>query len=192
MSAIENYTLAFDEINSLMDTSFDNASELDSEKRARKIKNDVLEILVYAYYSGVKAASEMLKKDLNIDRDMMMEIIYLNIDGKDWEDRIEFYIFASGREGVKRLVQTEYHRIWNAGALDGATAYGKLTGKQVKKKWNTMLDDRVRDTHWYLEGNTVPVGGFFRTYDGDYGLYPGDFQHAENNVNCRCYITFSI
>ena len=192
MSAIENYTLAFDEINSLMDTSFDNASELDSEKRARKIKNDVLEILVYAYYSGVKAASEMLKKDLNIDRDMMMEIIYLNIDGKDWEDRIEFYIFASDREGVKRLVQTEYHRIWNAGAQDGATAYGKLTGKQVKKKWNTMLDDRVRDTHWYLEGNTVPVGGFFRTYDGDYALYPGDFQHAENNVNCRCYITFSI
>ena len=192
MSAIENYILAFDEINTLTDKSFAEAENMGVDERVKKIKDDTLEILVYAYYAGVKAASEMLKKDLDIDRDLMMAVIYLNIAGLDWEDRIESHILASDMGAVKTLIHSEYHRIWNAGALDGAKDYESKTGQGVKKTWNTMMDDRVRDTHWYLEGNTVPVGSFFRTYDGDYALYPGNFQHAENNVNCRCYISLSI
>ncbi len=191
MSKTDDYILAFDEINKLIDTSFENAADLTGESRKKKIEHDVLEILVYAYYAGVQAAGEMLKKDLDIDRNDMMEVIYLTIDGKDWEDRLAVHISVGDRGSARVLILSEYHRIWNGGVMHGAQQYHQSTGASVWKTWNTMLDNKVRDTHWYLEGNTVPLRSFFRTYDGDYALYPGNFQSAENNVNCRCFITLS-
>jgi hypothetical protein len=59
------------------------------------------------------------------------------------------------------------------------------------KTWVTMMDDRVRDTHDYLEGETVGIGEDFYTYDGDHASAPGLFELAENNVNCRCELLFS-
>ena len=55
-----------------------------------------------------------------------------------------------------------------------------------------MMDDKVRDTHSYLQSKKVPIGEEFFTYDGDSALYPGGFKSAENNVNCRCFLTYSL
>ena len=58
----------------------------------------------------------------------------------------------------------------------------------VTKTWFTMRDEVVRDTHNYLESQSIPLEEEFFTYDGDHAPYPGQFTKAENNVNCRCIV----
>ena len=90
------------------------------------------------------------------------------------------------QEAITRIAETEMHRIANTAALDTAKYAGAKS-----KTWVTMLDDKVRDTHDYLEGETVDIDEDFYTYDGDHASAPGLFELAENNVNCRCELLFS-
>lgn len=90
------------------------------------------------------------------------------------------------QEAITRIAETETHRIANTAALDTAKYAGAKS-----KTWVTMLDDKVRDTHDYLEGETVNIDEDFYTYDGDHASAPGLFELAENNVNCRCELLFS-
>lgn len=90
-----------------------------------------------------------------------------------------------GVEDLIRIIETESHRIANETALNTAGRAGA-----TKKKWVTMLDDRVRDTHAYLEGQSVPYDADFYTFDGDHAKAPGLFALPENNINCRCELTF--
>ena len=87
-----------------------------------------------------------------------------------------------------RIIDTEAHRDYSTGSFDAA----KKSGKQVMKHWNTMLDDRVRDTHQYLEGVAVELDDLFYTFDGDSALFPGGFMLPQNNINCRCIVTFTV
>ena len=89
-------------------------------------------------------------------------------------------------DDIVRIAETESHRIANTSALDTARH-----GGATKKTWVTMLDDRVRETHDYLEGMTVGIDDDFYTYDGDHAPAPSLFQLASNNVNCRCELIFS-
>ena len=89
-------------------------------------------------------------------------------------------------EDLVRIVDTESHRIANEAALKTAGKAGA-----TNKKWVTMLDEKVRDTHAYLEGQTVPYDADFYTYDGDHARAPGLFTLPENNINCRCELQFT-
>ena len=124
----------------------------------------------------------------------MEKALNLEIEGKSWETRIRDHIKASdlanGGENppvgeVTRVVDTEFHRMYNTGAYDSAKALASK-GKTVMKRWVTMEDNRVRESHVYLSGETVPLDDRFYTYDGDSALYPGGFSLAQHNVNCRC------
>ena len=76
-------------------------------------------------------------------------------------------------------------RIYNQGAIDAVRANG---ASGVNKRWQTMMDDRVRDTHSYLQSMEVPFDEDFWTYDGDHAPAPGMFERPENNINCRCIV----
>lgn len=78
------------------------------------------------------------------------------------------------------------------GAYDRAVSYSEETGLVPHKVWQTMRDDRVRDTHQYIEGVEVPIDAWFYTYDSDMARFPGDFELPENNCNCRCEIRYTF
>jgi len=181
--------LAFDEINAMTRISMDRAEE---EGDSARLLDDVEAILIDSYVRGVKAAGEMLGEELDVDVILMMETIELKIDGKTYRDRLIDYFNGYDTAGAQRVAETEAHRVANAGISDGATAFKKKSGKGVVKVWNTMLDDRVRETHEYLEQESVPLDAEFYTIDGDHAPYPGAFQDAANNVNCRCFINLRI
>ena len=67
-----------------------------------------------------------------------------------------------------------------------------LGARVVEKVWATMEDERVRETHNFLDGVGVPLGTLFVAIDGDSARYPGDFAKAENNTNCRCTLTYRV
>ena len=130
----------------------------------------------------------------------MEKALNLEIEGKDWETRIRDHIKASDLANggdnppvgeVTRVVDTEYHRMYNTGAYDSAKAL-ESKGKTVMKRWVTMEDNRVRDTHRYISGESVPLDEEFYTFDGDSALYPGGFTKAQNNCGCRCSLSYEV
>ncbi len=63
----------------------------------------------------------------------------------------------------------------------------------TRKRWCTMLDRKVRDTHRLLEGKTIPIEEYFQVGD-DLLLCPHDQENCENLENiagCRCSLKFS-
>ena len=200
----------------------DFAAGPEERKRRKKDRIDeILEMLIMAYMFGNESANTMLfgpdivdtidpdepNRPVRIDVDAMEKSVFKDIAGKDWEQRVsEYYDSDSGTvDDVIRVVDTDMNRIYNDSVLDvGEKANaGRVewsnedlpapdTNDRVMKTWVTMADDRVRDTHDYLEGMTVPVDGRFWTFDSDYARYPGDFQLPQNNINCRCRISLSM
>ena len=135
---------------------------------------------VYAYgWQGVEDIIGDVKVLFNGD----LDTVNLEIAGKTFRDRI---MDEDTAEEILRLIDTEAHRDYNAGAYNAAKASG-IAG--LRKKWFTMRDDRVRDSHRYLEGVEVGLDDAFYTDDGDSAMYPGGFSLPEHNVNCRCTVT---
>lgn len=191
------------------------------KRRKRDRIDEILEMLIMAYMFGNESANTMLfgpdivdtidqdepNRPVRIDVDDMNKSVFKEIAGKDWEQRVsEYYDSDSGTvDDVIRVVDTDMNRVYNDSVLDvGEKANaGRVewsnedlpapdTKDRVMKTWQTMLDNRVRDTHEYLEGMTVPVGRRFYTYDGDSARYPGDFSNPANSINCRCRISLSM
>lgn len=142
--------------------------------------------LVYAY--GWRDAEEIVGivpfKDGLDDK-----AVNLDIKGETWRDRIYEQLDADSIDGILRIIDTEAHRDYNTGVSDAGEESG-VSG--IKKQWLTMLDEKVRDTHSYLEGVVVNLEDKFYTFDGDSARFPGDFSLPENNVNCRCGIALLL
>lgn len=111
--------------------------------------------------------------------------IFRKFDGKDFTDRVREYAELGNANEILRVVETDGNRVYNTGGIEGARKEGATS-----KTWNTMLDDRVRDTHDPLQGVTVGIDDKFVTWDGDEARFPGDFEDPSNNVRCRCWLTF--
>lgn len=147
----------------------------------------MLDLFLLAYAMGNSVTNESLSSNYQPSVDEVMSVVDAKVAGETWRERVEGY-FENGGTGadLARIADTEMHRIANTAALDTAKRAGARN-----KTWVTMMDDRVRDTHDYLEGETVGIDDDFYTYDGDHASAPGLFELAENNVNCRCELLFS-
>ena len=119
-----------------------------------------------------------------VDIDQLKDSLYKRVKDKNFVERIDEHLAANDREGIIRVIDTEMHRNYNQAIYDTA----KDSRISFRKRWSTMRDDKVRETHDYLEGTEVDLDSEFVTFDGDSAKFPGDFSRAENNVNCRCVI----
>ena len=184
--------LPFDELNKLKEKIRERVGgkELPTTNN-KEIKEDVLDMLLdfflLSYAMGNTVTNDNLGGHWVPTAEQALETVNKVVDDRTWIQRVEDY-FANGGsvDDLERIAETEMHRDANESAL--ATA--KRAGAK-HKTWVTMMDDRVRETHDYLEGTTVGIDDEFYTYDGDYAYAPGMFTLAENNVNCRCELLFS-
>jgi hypothetical protein len=184
---LSSYVLAFDEINALTSTSYKSAGG-----DVSRIADDILSFLINAYTLGIKAVSQMLAYEITVDVSKMNDAIYTVIDGKTFEDRIADHVNAGDLAGLQTLAESEFHRVYNTATDDGAKSFSSSVGYGVNKTWVTVGDDKVRDTHRYLEQISVGLDEEFYTYDGDHASYPGGFTKAENNVGCRCIVEYRM
>lgn len=143
---------------------------------------DYLEfVLCLAYTYGWQDAEEIIGA-VPMKAGMDDKAVNAEIGGKTFRERITE---ETTPEEILRLIDTEAHRDYNTGVYEAAESSGRT---DIHKQWGTMKDDRVRDSHRYLEGMTVGLHDRFYTDDGDSAMYPGGFSLPENNVNCRCYV----
>lgn len=189
---IKQYLVGFDEINQMISTSYRLAvTELDDvQDQVAQIIDDLLSMLILAYNAGMDATAQNFAADLSVDLDALEDALYTSIDGKTFEQRVQEYVLARDMAGLSVVAASEYHRLYNAGAYDGAQQFVRTQGLGITKRWITVRDDRVRETHRYLEGMSVDVDEEFYTSDGDHAPYPGAFRKAKNNVGCRCIVIY--
>lgn len=199
-----------DELSVLAERIIAETEDLPQEQKRKKVIDEVYEILVIAYIFGVDrvqtqdienrpyTASESaeLQQTENVpyDTESLYNALYRSVGGQTFEQRITERIQDGtlDKETLKRILETDYHRMEETGAYDRAMAYAKETGQTPYKVWQTMEDDRVRDTHRYIEGVEVPVDAWFYTYDSDMARFPGDFELPENNIGCRCWLRYTF
>lgn len=184
---VSSFTLAIDELNILTAESYESVEGSDYATRVEHITDDFLSFLIRAYTLGIRNASLMVHQELPTDVDRMYEAIFVLIDGKTFEDRVADHVRTDSLGLLQTLAESEFHRVYNRAVDDGGRYY-TATGNHLDKTWYTMLDERVRGTHQYLEQMTVPFEAEFYTYDGDHTFYPGGFTKVKNNANCRCIV----
>lgn len=186
--------MPYDELNTFRQMVTEYKAEpmaLSDRERLRDDIEDYIEfLLIEAYtYGNVQAMQDLGLLDNDpadlINPDVMAQTINEPVADKTYKDRIREYLDDDNStvEDFQRVAETDATRVYNAGVVDG----GKASGVQgVMKQWQTMLDDRVRDSHEYLQSRTVPLNEDFYTYDGDHARAPGLFSLPENNCGCRC------
>lgn len=87
---------------------------------------------------------------------------------------------AFSRDRALLVARTEATRVNNGAPVEALQAVTRETGTEFVKTWTTAGDDRVRDEHVAMEGETVGVDEKFSN-----GLaFPSE-------PNCRCILTFS-
>ena len=180
--------LPFDELNRFEATLRERFADGKLVKEDEEdIIDEMLDLFLLAYAMGNSVTNENLSSDYAPSVDDVMKVVDAKVAGKTWRERAEEY-FANGGsvDDIVRIAETETHRDANTAALDTAKKAGAKN-----KTWVTMADERVRDTHQYLEGMTVGINEDFYTYDGDHAPAPGLFELPENSINCRCELLFS-
>lgn len=172
------HQLLFDKINNL-ESVIRGLKNLEEKKK--EIIDTVLDLLIMAYVFGTDEANNTLGTEIKPDAEEIESAVYKKIADKTFVDRLEEYSTA---EEIIRVIETDANRTYNDAVLNTA----RKSGKEVFKTWITMADDKVRDTHFYIDSLTVPLEDRFYTFDGDSALYPCGFEKPENNCNCRCHI----
>ena len=174
----------WDELNLIREEAH-RVMSLPKEKRDPKRFCDYLEFvlcLIYAY--GWQDAEKVIGSVIMPDG-LDDKAVNLDIGNKTFRDRAEDVINDGTIGELLRIIETESVRDYSAGVVDA----GKQSGQSgIRKRWNTQLDDRVRDAHMELEGVTVGIDDLFYTAD-DSAYAPGGFEDPSLNCNCRCYIT---
>lgn len=202
----------FDELNNIKTTlsemlATDTSDTIETPRGyadRKHLEDTIFELITMGYVYGVTVAGLDFDQDFPVSRERMFESANRPTKGETFRERIEHHLDeyeASPKDeaATEKLVnqlavvaETETHRTINEGGYEAAERYAKdHPGVTIYKTWETMRDDRVRDTHDYLEGSTVPMDARFYTFDSDSARYPGDFMDASNNCGCRCLIRYT-
>lgn len=151
----------------------------------------------YSYSEGLDG-----RLDSRPDELAAYAAIYADVDGKTFEDRVRVYMntlyadvtltedLTSAADRVKNsldlLTMTDGHRV-RADARQSAGEDLASVGYSVTKTWRSVKIPTTRDTHYLLDGTTIPIDGWFQTVNGR-AKYPGGFGVACEDVNCLCYL----
>ena len=89
---------------------------------------------------------------------------------------------AFNAETNTRTIAMDAQKLGQHLAYTDAVDRGDIAGEQLTKRWSGVLDDRERDSHLAMEGETVP-------WDSPYSN--GQMQPGDGEWNCRCVSIYS-
>lgn len=136
--------------------------------------------------SGLTLTERLEKNRMNLIYSVKQELTQGLILGESYAKMAKRLkdTFEGDAAKAIRVVQTESHRVKNAGRYD-SMQLAQAKGIQLKKKWVSTLDRKTRDRHRRLDGQTVNLDEPFKS-SGAEALYPGSFGVAKQDINCRC------
>ena len=130
-----------------------------------------------------KEAGLLVSSVSNTTKDIVNNIIQGGLDEGATSAQISRLIRESTGLGKSRsdlIARTETTRAYNGAPTESLKALGEATGRIFTKTWSGVLDDKERDEHVAMEGETVGIDETFSN-----GLqFPSE-------PNCRCTVTYS-
>ena len=189
----------FDELNNLEASVEDLVSNVESIREepnrammGREIEDDLEELLIMAYVMGSDYANRVLETEVDRDVSKMSAVINAPIEGKTWKDRVREHVQQGDFGMIETVIRTETDRVYNEAVEETAEDIVEETDvKDVYKTWVTMHDEKVRDTHWHLQGMTIPLDNYFYTFNYDRAKAPHGFGVPQEDCNCRCTLRLS-
>lgn len=179
--------LDFDELHVFAEETFAHRENESAEQRRKRIEDETMDFLLDMYLLGFLSTG--LPDTGEPDPMRIRAVLYEEIAGENIIDRIIKHIEEDSAPLFGTLIESEAHRVHEQGGRDAAKN-SESAGHTVMKKWITMRDDRVRDTHEFIDSVKMPLDERFYTFDGDSAMAPGGFQNPENNCNCRCWLSY--
>jgi hypothetical protein len=144
------------------------------------------------------AIKEIDKSTMEITRTTskkVRKIVENGLLNGDSIDQIASTIKSDSSFGIKRsrtIARTESTKAVNM-ATDQAYQTAATNGINIRKEWLSSRDDKVRDTHAELDGQTVGVNeDFIVKSTGATAPSPAAFGEAAEDINCRCTIVAVI
>lgn len=133
--------------------------------------------------------------DDEFDDDLLLSSVYAEVGGETFADRIERYVTEcltadALRQKLETLAITDGHRVREEAKIAAGTDAERL-GYTVTKTWISMDDEKVRDTHFFLDRTTIGINEYFHTANGQ-ALGPGQFGIASEDCNCRCHLQVTV
>lgn len=128
-------------------------------------------------------SGKLIKSVSNTTRDLVNNILQGGLDEGASSSAIAGLIrdatgFSKARSTL--IARTETTTVYNGAPTQSLKALSNSTGRVFTKTWSGVLDDRERDEHVAMEGETVGIDEKFSN-----GL---DFP---SEPNCRCTVTYS-
>ena len=180
--------MPFDELNKVkegLSIHFEDG-KIRSKADCEDIIDEMLDLFLLAYANGSEVTRSDLGSDYEPSLSDAMKTIDREVAGKTWRERVWDYFDSGGTiADIERIIDTETHRDANEAAYDTAKKAGA-----TKKTWHCMMLPTSRDTHVYLNGVTAPIDGEFYSFNGGSTQFPGQWDIAEEDVNCLCWLTY--
>jgi len=106
-------------------------------------------------------------------------------DAASIEETIKRVMGNKIRSTPETIARTEINGAYNGGTLEA----WRQSGVVESKTWWSALSRTTRPHHARAHGQTVPLGDHFRLANGASGDAPGHTGSAEDDINCKCFMT---
>jgi SPP1 gp7 family putative phage head morphogenesis protein len=143
--------------------------------------------------SGLTLNETLSKNRINIIGKINQEIVQGLVRGESYGKMAKRITETLGGDAGKaiRVAQTEAHRIHVQATMESAEQ-AEAAGVNMMKTWVATLDDRTRDAHRDLDGQTIPMDENFTDSTGGDGPGPGAMGTAASDINCRCTLAYEV
>lgn len=192
----------FDEIKSISFEDYFGEMELPEQEKKRRIDLAQKFDDFFIYYFGLYLAD--MKRDyvpMIYDKYIELALWYLGMDKKPEYITDRASKVANDIQKTTRNNDSEYYTSKDRSIIISETETNVIGnyGRQVQavkngkhwKTWQTMKDNRVRDSHMLVDEKTIGIFDYFDV-GGAKMLYPGDTSAPpEELVNCRCTVEYS-
>ena len=148
--------------------SFIMAQLAETENFLVRIPDEVYNLIFAEITDGVNAGESREQIAQRVDR------VLTYTDSERWPNRASV------------IAQTETTRAYGAGTLAAGLEQSRVTGRLLRKRWDTERDNRVRASHREVDGEVRDLSMPFYV-DGFPLMFPGDpIGPPETVINCRC------
>ena len=197
---VNNLIQRLDELKILLsDVLTENAENLEDivDYIAIMISVAMEEIYELAWYGELDTAG--IGDDIRPTERQIQDCINQPVGDMTLIERISGYIAETDNEvpistiidKIKAAVEDDGFRVYENAVLECGLALDD-EGYIVTKTWNAIIDEVTRETHFELNGTTIPVDEYFITSGGAAALAPKMFGVPSEDIHCRCVITLNV
>ena len=155
------------------------------------------EIYEIAWYGELDTAG--IGDDIRPTERQIQDCINQPVGDMTLIERINGYIAETDNEvpistiidKIKAAVEDDGFRVYENAVLECGLGLDD-EGYIVTKTWNAIIDEVTRETHFELNGTTIPVDEYFVTSGGAAALAPKMFGVPSEDIHCRCVITLNV